>query len=63
MDSLLVEYWIEDEQNVKHPISYPRQEPLLVDGTLRDTIDINTGYLNTQYIITFNQGHLVLQDD
>lgn len=42
MDSLLVKYWIEDANQVKHYISYPRQEPLLVNGVIRDTIEFNT---------------------
>ena len=42
MDSLLVNYWIEDASHVLHPINYPRQDSLLVNGTLRDTILIPT---------------------
>lgn len=42
MDSLLVNYWVEDANRVKHPIAYPRQEPLLVDGLIRDTIQFST---------------------
>src|SRR5690606_13927654 len=38
MDSLLVKYWIEDESQIKHPISYPRQDSLRVPDVLRDTI-------------------------
>ena len=42
MDSLLVNYWVEDANRVKHPIAYPRQEPLLVNGLIRDTIQFST---------------------
>ncbi|MCJ8291389.1 MAG: hypothetical protein HRT58_16405 [Crocinitomicaceae bacterium] len=42
MDSLLVSYWVEDANQVKHPISYERQGPLLVGETLRDTVTIPT---------------------
>jgi hypothetical protein len=42
MDSLLVEYWIVDQNEVKHPIPYPRQDSLLVGETLRDTITFST---------------------
>ena len=42
MDSLLISYWIEDENQVKHFVTYPRQDSLRVGETLRDTITINT---------------------
>jgi len=42
MDSLLVNYWVEDADRVKHPIDYPRQNPLLVSDLLRDTIQFST---------------------
>ncbi|HLP55541.1 MAG TPA: C25 family cysteine peptidase [Fluviicola sp.] len=42
MDSLLVNYWVEDANRVKHPIDYPRQEPLLVNGLIRDKIQFST---------------------
>jgi flagellar hook assembly protein FlgD len=42
MDSLLVSYWLEDENDVRIPIAYPRQDPLLVGETLRDTIVFST---------------------
>lgn len=42
MDSLLINYWIKDAQQVNHPISYPRQDSLLVNETLRDTISFST---------------------
>ncbi|MDG1330789.1 MAG: C25 family cysteine peptidase [Crocinitomicaceae bacterium] len=46
MDSLLVEYWVEDANQIKHPIAYDRQGPLLVGETLRDTITVSTEGLN-----------------
>jgi hypothetical protein len=42
MDSLLVNYWVEDANRVKHPIPYLRQRPLLAGDTLRDTIQFST---------------------
>lgn len=42
MDSLLVNYWVEDANQIKYPINYTRQGPLLVGDTLRDTITVNT---------------------
>ena len=42
MDSLLVSYWVEDENQVKHPIAYARQKELLVNDVFRDTITIST---------------------
>ena len=42
MDSLLVSYWIEDANQVKHPIPYSRQDSLLVGETMRDTISFST---------------------
>ena len=42
MDSLLINYWVEDASHVKHVINYPRQKPLLVGETFRDTITIPT---------------------
>ncbi|MFK7785541.1 MAG: C25 family cysteine peptidase [Crocinitomicaceae bacterium] len=45
MDSLLVEYWVEDANQVKHQIAYDRQGPLLAGETLRDTVTVSTeGY-------------------
>lgn len=46
MDSLLVKYWIEDNNNVKHFINYPRQDSLRVGQTLRDTITFSTSGLS-----------------
>ena len=42
MDSLLVSYWIEDKDRVKHPLPYPRQDSLRVEDVLRDTITFST---------------------
>jgi hypothetical protein len=42
MDSLLVNYWVEDNQNVKHSITYLRQDSLRVGQVLRDTISFST---------------------
>jgi len=45
MDSLLVFYWVEDENRVKNYISYARQDSLLAAEILMDTITISTkGY-------------------
>lgn len=46
MDSLLVNYWVEDENQTVHTIAYQRQGPLLVGQTLRDTITVSTVGLN-----------------
>lgn len=42
MDSLLITYWVEDYENVRHFIQYPRQDSLKVGQTLRDTITFST---------------------
>ena len=42
MDSLLVSYFVEDKNHVKHYIDYPRQDSLKVNQVLRDTLEINT---------------------
>jgi hypothetical protein len=42
MDSLLINYWVQDANQVKHPIAYPRQDSLLVNETFRDTITFST---------------------
>lgn len=42
MDSLLISYWVEDANQVKHPIAYPRQDSLKVGDVLRDTITVST---------------------
>lgn len=46
MDSLLVNYWVEDENQVIHTLAYERQGPLLVGQTLRDTITVSTAGLS-----------------
>jgi hypothetical protein len=45
MDSLLVRYYIVDQNQVKHPINYSRQDSLLVGGMLKDTITFSTNGL------------------
>jgi hypothetical protein len=42
MDSLLVSYWVTDQNQQIHPIVYPRQDSLLVGETMRDTITFST---------------------
>ncbi len=42
MDSLLISYYIEDENHVKNFIAYPRQDSLRADQTMRDTITFST---------------------
>ena len=42
MDSLLINYWIEDQNNLIHPITYARQDSLKVGDVLRDTISVPT---------------------
>lgn len=42
MDSLLVSYWTEDVNRVKHVINYPRKGPLAAGDTLRDTVQFST---------------------
>jgi hypothetical protein len=42
MDSLLVSYYIVDKDEMIHPISYPRQAPLLAGNILRDTIEFSS---------------------
>ncbi|HRO76003.1 MAG TPA: C25 family cysteine peptidase [Crocinitomicaceae bacterium] len=51
MDSLLVHYWIEDANRIKHPLVYPRQDSLRVLQTLRDTIEIETANLDGTNIL------------
>lgn len=45
MDSLLVKYYIVDQNQVKHYLTYPRKDSLLVGGVFRDTISIATNGL------------------
>ncbi|MFA5574537.1 MAG: C25 family cysteine peptidase [Brumimicrobium sp.] len=42
MDSLLVHYWVVDENNIKHPINYPRRDSLRINQVIRDTISFST---------------------
>ena len=42
MDSILIRYWVEDMNRVKHYIPYPRQGALLSGQTIRDTIHFST---------------------
>ncbi|XOV69012.1 MAG: C25 family cysteine peptidase [Fluviicola sp.] len=42
MDSLLVNYWVEDENGIRIPLNYPRQDSLRVPDLLRDTITFST---------------------
>ena len=42
MDSLLVNYYIVDKNEVIHPILYPRQGPLLSGDIFRDTIEFSS---------------------
>ncbi len=42
MDSLLVKYWIQDANQLIHPIAYARQDSLRVGQVLRDTITFST---------------------
>jgi len=51
MDSLLINYFIIDNNQNMIPINYPRQDSLLVDDLIRDTIVINTTGLTGQNFI------------
>ncbi len=42
MDSLLVKYWVQKQDNSSVIVPYPRQAPLLIDGVLIDTIHVPT---------------------
>jgi hypothetical protein len=42
MDSLLINYWLEDYAHVRHIIAYPRQDSLRVSQVLRDTVQFNS---------------------
>lgn len=42
MDSILISYWIQDANQVKHPIPYARQDSLRVNETFRDTVSFST---------------------
>jgi hypothetical protein len=42
MDSLLISYYIENDQHVNVPIPYTRQQPLMVGEIFKDTISFST---------------------
>jgi hypothetical protein len=42
MDSLKVNYYIIDKNQVRHNLDYPRQDSLLVTSTLKDTVSFDT---------------------
>lgn len=42
MDSILINYWLEDQQHNITPIPYPRQDSLRVGQTIRDTLTISS---------------------
>ncbi len=42
MDSLLVHYWIEDQNHTDHYLNYPRQDSLLAGDILMDTLHFGT---------------------
>ena len=42
MDSLLINYWIEDNYRIKHPLPYQRRDSLRVGEVIRDTIQFST---------------------
>ncbi len=67
MDSLLVNYWIEDVNREKHPLPYERQGPLLSGETLRDTIEfstVNLAGLNSLWVEVnpYVNGSIVITD-
>lgn len=51
MDSLLINYFVIDENQNKHIIPYLRRDSLRVNETIRDTVDINTlGLVGANYL-------------
>jgi hypothetical protein len=42
MDSLLISYWIQDANQVKHFVPYNRQDSLRVTQVIRDTVEFST---------------------
>lgn len=42
MDSLLINYWLDNQNHIQHVIPYPRQDSLRVNQTLRDTIHFSS---------------------
>lgn len=51
MDSLLVHYWIEDQDRNRIEIPYPRQDSLRASEVLRDTVNFNTRNLSGENIL------------
>ncbi len=51
MDSLLVHYWIEDENRNRIDIDYPRQAPLAAGAILIDTVEFDTRYLSGRNVL------------
>lgn len=51
MDSLLINYWVTDKNQVVHPIPYNRQDSLRSGETLRDTITFSSDYLGGSNIL------------
>ena len=45
MDSLLINYWVENAAHELIPIPYPRQDSLRVGQTIRDTLQISSQFL------------------
>jgi hypothetical protein len=65
MDSLLITYWVENTDQVKIPISYERQGPLLAGQVFRDTITVETvglNGINPILDVTFNGRHILNGD-
>lgn len=67
MDSLLVNYWIEDNFRVRHNLPYARIDSLRVDAIVRDTIHFSTlGYrgINSLWVEVnpYLNGSLVITD-
>lgn len=46
MDSLLVKYWIEDKNQVRTYLPYPRQDSLRIGQVIRDTLTFQTNGLS-----------------
>jgi len=45
MDSLKVNYWVEDQSHVKHFLPISRRKPLAVNEVIRDTVEFSTNGL------------------
>lgn len=53
MDSIKVNYWIEDANRIRHDLPYPRQDSLRIGQILRDTIHFDSRFfpgLNSLWI-------------